>query len=393
MHECACEHGPVASSTRPLPVSEPPRRRARPGGEARRLQPAGRRRERQDTRPPERGARGPPGVTGSGLGAQRGGGGSSRGLVRAPRTDTRPGSPAQGASTPRTAGRRGASRGEARVGARGRGSAGPARGSRLGSRGRGRGPGVRGASPGVAAGVWGSAGRAQGSAGPGRRSRPRSGGPQGQPWGRGRGLGFNGVKPGEHGRGSGVCGESPGVAAGVRGSAGPAQGTRPGSGGLRGEPEDPSDSLSAAAVVRLTRPGPDLTFTRSRRPPSPRPAPRMGGAGLPPCLGARRAEEAGRQRPRSQWARRTGAWGGTRRQSRQPTGPQGAGRGGAWARAAAYERGGRRRGRGVGTLAAARWPPRPFGPGGGRAEPAAPTPRFSASPLRCPPAAPRAPPP
>lgn len=45
-------------------------------------------------------------------------------------------------------------------------------------------------------------------------------------------------------------------------------------------------------------------------------------------------------------------------------------------------------GRGVGPLAAARWPPCPFGPGGGSAEPSAPTLRLPAPAPRRPPAAP-----
>lgn len=116
----------------------------------------------------------------------------------------------------------------------------------------------------------------------------------------------------------------------------------------------------------------------------------MGGARLPTCPGRGEREGEGHRRRCSQWARRSRARGGAQSCSRQPVGARRAGKGGACAVAQpmGLARGGA--GRGVGALAAARWPPRLFGPGGGSADQRCPhsgSPRLPSTlfPLRCPP--------
>lgn len=146
-------------------------------------------------------------------------------------------------------------------------------------------------------------------------------------------------------------------------------------GDFRGETVSPQLASPPSATAPPIRSGPDVTFTRSRGPRTPpRACTAVGGASLRISPGQQGAEGAGRGRPRSQWAGRAGA----RRAGRG--GASGAARPMGWARGGA--------GRGVGALVAARWPPSPFGPGGGIAEPVARTFQLFAPPLRSAPAAP-----
>lgn len=149
-----------------------------------------------------------------------------------------------------------------------------------------------------------------------------------------------------------------------------------------------------AISLRRDRSVPNVTLTRSRWRPSPQTVRSMGGARLPPCLGARRAGGGGAIG--SGAANGLGARGRGAGLSAAPGSPRGHGaREGAGRRRTAQPMGaaGGGAGRGVVPLAAARWTPRLFGPGGGRAEPAAPTLRFSAPAARTPPSSPPDPPP